>query len=145
MAVGTYQGVAGLAPRPFTLGEETGSHHMVMYIAPACSSACTSGAHLHLPPHRRSSIVIGYRHRCRRAPLSAGLSGAGVVVTWPADLALEMMVHIQRALAALLSNVRDQESGDMPAPLIGELVHATAPPSSTPWSLAGGFPTTQAL
>ena len=24
--VGTYQGVAGLAPRPFTLGEETGSH-----------------------------------------------------------------------------------------------------------------------
>ena len=26
MAVGTYQGVAGLAPRPFTLGEETGSH-----------------------------------------------------------------------------------------------------------------------
>ena len=45
-AVGTPQGVAGLAPRPFTLGEETGSHHMVMYIAPACSSACTSGAHL---------------------------------------------------------------------------------------------------
>ena len=27
MAVGTYQGVAGLAPRPFTLEEETGSHH----------------------------------------------------------------------------------------------------------------------
>ena len=27
MAVGTHQGVAGLAPRPFTLGEETGSHH----------------------------------------------------------------------------------------------------------------------
>ena len=26
-AVGTHQGVAGLAPRPFTLGEETGSHH----------------------------------------------------------------------------------------------------------------------
>ena len=26
----TYQGVAGLAPRPFTLGEETGSHDMVM-------------------------------------------------------------------------------------------------------------------
>ena len=25
MAVGTNQGVAGLAPRPFTLGEETGS------------------------------------------------------------------------------------------------------------------------
>ena len=45
-AVGTPQGVAGLAPRPFTLGEETGSHHMVMYIAPACSSACTTGAHL---------------------------------------------------------------------------------------------------
>ena len=46
MAVGTYQGVAGLAPRPFTLGEETGPHHMVMCIAPACSSACTTGAHL---------------------------------------------------------------------------------------------------
>ena len=26
IAVGTYQRVAGLAPRPFTLGEETGSH-----------------------------------------------------------------------------------------------------------------------
>ena len=26
IAVGTHQGVAGLAPRPFTLGEETGSH-----------------------------------------------------------------------------------------------------------------------
>ena len=25
--VGTQQGVAGLTPRPFTLGEETGSHH----------------------------------------------------------------------------------------------------------------------
>ena len=35
MAVGTNQGVAGLAPRPFTLGEETGSHDMVMCIAPA--------------------------------------------------------------------------------------------------------------
>ena len=29
-AVGTPKGVAGLAPRPFTLGEETGSHHMVV-------------------------------------------------------------------------------------------------------------------
>ena len=46
MAVGTYQGVAGLAPRLFALEEETGSHYMVMYIAPACSSACTTGAHL---------------------------------------------------------------------------------------------------
>ena len=27
MAVGTYQGVAGLAPRLFALEEETGSHH----------------------------------------------------------------------------------------------------------------------
>ena len=35
--VGTYQGVAGLAPRPFTLGEETGSHHVFMFIAPASS------------------------------------------------------------------------------------------------------------
>ena len=35
MAVGTNQGVAGLAPRPFTLGEETGSHHAFMFIAPA--------------------------------------------------------------------------------------------------------------
>ena len=39
MAVGTHQGVAGLAPRPFTLEEETGSHHVFMDIAPACSSA----------------------------------------------------------------------------------------------------------
>ena len=38
MAVGTNQGVAGLAPRPFTLGEETGSHHVFMFIAPARSS-----------------------------------------------------------------------------------------------------------
>ena len=29
------QGVAGLAPRPFTLGEETGSHHVFMFIASA--------------------------------------------------------------------------------------------------------------
>ena len=43
MAVGTHQGVAGLAPRPFTLGEETGSHHVFMFIAPACSSAAIWG------------------------------------------------------------------------------------------------------
>ena len=46
--VGTPQGVAGLAPRPFTLGEETGSHHMVMYIAPACSSDAQLGLISHL-------------------------------------------------------------------------------------------------
>ena len=32
MAVGMDQGVAGLAPRPFTLEEETGSHHVFMYV-----------------------------------------------------------------------------------------------------------------
>ena len=58
MAVGMDQGVAGLAPRPFTLEEETGSHHVFMFIAPARASACTTGAHLHLPAHRRSSIII---------------------------------------------------------------------------------------
>ena len=32
---------------------------MCMFIVPACSSACTSRAYLHLPPHRRlSSIVV---------------------------------------------------------------------------------------
>ena len=30
MAIGTHQGVAGLAPRPFTLEEETGSHHVFL-------------------------------------------------------------------------------------------------------------------
>ena len=48
---------------------------MAMYIAPACSSACTTGAHLRLPlslpPHRRSSIiVIG-------APIDGGAGGFG--------------------------------------------------------------------
>ena len=31
---------------------------MHMFIAPACSSACTTGAHLHPPPQRRPSLSI---------------------------------------------------------------------------------------
>ena len=65
MAVGTYQGVAGLAPRPFTLGEETGSHHGHGHVHRTRMLICMHnwGSSLHLPPHRRSSIVIGARAR----------------------------------------------------------------------------------
>ena len=45
MAVGTHQGVAGLAPRPFTLEEETGSHHVFMDIAPALHPFANTARH----------------------------------------------------------------------------------------------------
>ena len=104
-AVGTPQGVAGLAPRPFTLGEETGSHHMVMYTAPACSSACTSGAHLHLPPHRRSSIIVigarGARRAAELLPPSGVPSDSRQTATCPPpqNLALFMLFMLFMQLA----------------------------------------------
>ena len=60
MAVGTYQGVAGLAPRLFTLEEETGSHHGHGHVHRTRMLICmhNCGSSLHLPPHRRSSIII---------------------------------------------------------------------------------------
>ena len=63
MAVGTYQGVAGLAPRLFTLEEETGSHHGHGHVHRTRMLICMHnwGSSLHLPPHRRSSI---HRYRC---------------------------------------------------------------------------------
>ena len=45
MAVGTYQGVAGLAPRLFTLEEETGSHH--------------GHGHVHRTPHAHLHAQLG--------------------------------------------------------------------------------------
>ena len=42
--VGTYQGVAGLAPRPFWLEEETGSHH--------------GHGHVHVTRQRRGRIRL---------------------------------------------------------------------------------------
>ena len=63
MAVGTYQGVAGLAPRLFTLEEETGSHHGHGHVHRTRMLICMHnwGSSLHLPPHRRSSSI--HRHR----------------------------------------------------------------------------------
>ncbi len=60
MAVGTNQGVAGLAPRPFTLGEETGSHHAFMFIAPA----------LCLRTHATTALLLNITHGRARAQLS---------------------------------------------------------------------------
>ena len=80
MAVGTYQGVAGLAPRPFTLGEETGSHHGHGHVHRTRMLICMHnwGSSLHLPPHRRPSIiVIGMR---ARMPLKSA-SRDGVVAS----------------------------------------------------------------
>ena len=79
IAVGTHQGVAGLAPRPFTLEEETGSHHVFMFIAPARSSACTTGAHQHLPPKRpimQACVVYRRGTRLTRVLLAASMSSA---------------------------------------------------------------------
>ena len=60
MAVGTYQGVAGLAPRLFTLEEETGSHHGHGHVHRTRMLICMHnwGSSLHLPPHRRPSIIV---------------------------------------------------------------------------------------
>ena len=75
MAVGTYQGVAGLAPRLFTLEEETGSHHGHGHVHRTRMLICMHnwGSSLHLPPHRRSSIIVmrmhsrsSSRYCCRR-------------------------------------------------------------------------------
>ena len=58
--VGTQQGVAGLTPRPFTLEEETGSHNGHGHVHRTRMLICMHnwGSSLHLPPHRRSSIII---------------------------------------------------------------------------------------
>ena len=70
-AVGTHQGVAGLAPRPFSSEEETGSQHGCGHVHRTRMLICMHnwGSSLHLPPHRRSSIiVIGARARTRTSP-----------------------------------------------------------------------------
>ena len=75
MAVGTPQGVAGLAPRPFTLGEETGSHHGHGHVHRTRMLICMHnwGSSLHLPPLRRlSSINRRHRRSRRRARMHSG-------------------------------------------------------------------------
>ena len=80
MAVGTYQGVAGLAPRLFTLEEETGSHHGHGHVHRTRMLICMHnwGSSLHLPPHRRSSIIIiGARARMHSRSSSCARRSAG--------------------------------------------------------------------
>ena len=75
MAVGMDQGVAGLAPRLFTLEEETGSHYGHGHTHRTRMLICMHiwGSSLHLPPHRRSSIiVIGARARMHSGGPSRG-------------------------------------------------------------------------
>ena len=78
MAVGTYQGVAGLAPRLFTLEEETGSHHGHGHVHRTRMLICMHnwGSSLHLPPHRRSSIIVMRMHS-RSSSRDAAASTSG--------------------------------------------------------------------
>ena len=84
MAVGMDQGVAGLAPRLFTLEEETGSHHGHGHVHRTRMLICMHnwGSSLHLPPHRRSSIIIiGARARThsRSASRDAAVASGGEI------------------------------------------------------------------
>ena len=90
MAVGTNQGVAGLAPRPFTLGEETGSHDMVMvmYVAPACSPACTSG-------------IVAPKQRFARSD-SARAGGLPRLLQPHCQLGLPLSVSLKRCAVSML-------------------------------------------
>ena len=47
MAVGMDQGVAGLAPRPFSSEEETGSHHMVIDTHGQDGAMAAANTHAH--------------------------------------------------------------------------------------------------
>ena len=66
--VGTYQGVAGLAPRPFTLGEETGSHLRPSPPSPPPSVAAVPG-HANSAPWLVRRRLRQRRHSSRRCGL----------------------------------------------------------------------------
>ena len=83
--VGTQQGVAGLTPGPSRWkkrpGLETGSHNGHVHLTRMLICMHNWGSSLHLPPHRRSSIIVMRMHS-RSSSRDAAASTSGGEIGW---------------------------------------------------------------